>query len=235
MTEPDDVTGHNQRLSDDWDEVFAGLAARYGHPRWHSSGPPLDELIATVLSQHTSDANSSRAYENLRGRFPTWEDAAEAPVYEVAAAIQTGGLANVKAPRIQAILHAVAGASGAYTIDWLAGRPLPQAREWLLALPGVGHKTAACVLLFSLGLPAMPVDTHVHRVVRRLGLTDPKEDAEQVCATMEAAIGPNRDAIFALHMNLVRHGRTTCHARRPRCGSCVLRDVCPNASLPGDD
>lgn len=209
--------------------VETRLAARYGRPHWKSHAPPLDELVATILSQHTSDVNSGRAFAELQARFPTWEEAAAADEAAIAQAIQSGGLAKLKAPRIQRMLRAIEAQTGAYSLDWLRGLPAAEARAWLLALPGVGPKTAACVLLFSLGLPSMPVDTHVFRVGRRLGLIPAGLGADAAHAWFDGLIGPNRDAIYALHLNLIRHGRTICKARAPACGQCVLSDRCPSA------
>jgi endonuclease III len=205
------------------------LADTYGRPRWVSHAPPLDELIATILSQHTSDLNSARAFATLRARFPTWREVLTADEAAVADAIQCGGLANLKAPRIQRVLRAVHAESGSLTLDWMRDWPLEHARAWLVALPGVGPKTAACVLLFSLGLPTMPVDTHVHRVSRRLGLIPADVNANEAHAFFDRLIGPNRDAIYALHINLIQHGRTTCKARAPACERCGLNDLCPMA------
>jgi endonuclease III len=212
-------------------DIEHGLAALYGHPTWTSHGPPLDELIATVLSQHTSDSNTERAFASLRARFPTWSAMAEAPVAAVADAIRCGGLANVKAPRIQRILATIAQDEGVHSLDRLRALPMEAARDWLLALPGVGPKTAACVLLFSLGLPAMPVDTHVHRLSRRLGLVGPNVSAEAAHPLLEALIGPDRDTVYALHLNLIQHGRRVCTARSPACARCALADMCPSAFL----
>jgi endonuclease-3 len=214
--------------------IEAKLASMYGRPRWRSHAPPLDELIATILSQHTSDLNSGRAFESLRTQFPSWQDVLSASEIDVAAAIQSGGLANLKAPRIQRVLRAVETESGALTLDWMRDWPLEQARAWLTALPGVGPKTAACVLLFSLGLPAMPIDTHVHRVGRRLGLIPADVSAEEAHSIFDRLIATDRDAIYALHLNLIRHGRTTCKARNPKCNHCVLSDLCPSAFRAGE-
>jgi endonuclease III len=210
-------------------EIESRLAEVYGWPQWHSHAPPLDELIATILSQHTSDLNSERALAALRARFATWDDVLAADETDVAEAIQSGGLANIKAPRIQRVLRTISAESGALTLDWLRDWPLDRARAWLMALPGVGPKTAACVLLFSLGLPAMPVDTHVHRVGRRLGLIPADVNADVAHATFDRLIGPDRDVVYALHLNFIRHGRTTCKARGPACGRCTLSDLCPSA------
>lgn len=202
------------------------LDATYGTPVWHSSAPPLDELVQTILSQHTSDTNSGRAFISLKGHFPTWEEVRDAPTPLVADAIRSGGLAEQKAPRIQAVLDCVLATPDAYTAAALSDVPLATAQDRLTNLPGVGPKTAACVLLFSLGLPAMPVDTHVHRVARRLGLVPVTADAPMTQRLLEAQIGADRDRAYALHINLIRHGRTICLARRPRCERCPLSQLC---------
>ncbi len=202
------------------------LHAAYGPRRWRRHLPPLDELILTVLSQHTSDANTARAFQSLRARFPTWEAVRSAPTTEVADAIRSGGLADLKAPRIQAILDSVLEERGTLDVDHLAGLPLDEARRWLVTLNGVGPKTAACVLLFSLGKPALPVDTHVHRVAKRLGLIGPEVSADQAHAVLEAALGGDRDRVYAFHVNMIAHGRALCTARRPFCERCPLTGCC---------
>jgi endonuclease-3 len=206
-------------------EIAARLDRRYGPRRWRSHGSPLDELIATVLSQHTSDFNTARAFRSLRERFPTWDLVRAAPTGDVADAVRGGGLANLKAPRIQRILGALA-AAGDPSLASLATMPTDAARRWLCVLPGVGPKTAACVLLFALGKPALPVDTHVHRVARRLGLIAAGVPPERAHAPLEAALGEDRDRVYAFHLNLIAHGREVCVARRPRCERCVLTDRC---------
>lgn len=232
--EPMDAIGVSTHMnrSAQLEDVDRRLTTVYGRPRWHSHGPPLDELIATVLSQHTSDTNTARAFAGLRSRFPSWDDVVGAPTPEVADAIRSGGLADVKAPRIQVILRAVQAETGETSLDWLGSLSLDRARDWLLALPGVGPKTAACVLLFSLGLPAMPVDTHVHRVSRRLGLIESGVSAEAAHLALDRLVGPDRDSIYALHLNLIQHGRDTCKARNPACSRCCLAEICPSANLP---
>ena len=202
------------------------LIDTYGARSWQSHGSPLDELVITVLSQHTSDGNTARAFQTLRDRFPTWEGVRTAPTPEVADAIRSGGLAEIKAPRIQAILNDVLAECGTLDIDHLANLPLPHARRWLLDLPGVGPKTAACVLLFSLGRPALPVDTHVHRVAMRLGLTGAGVSAEAARALLEAELGEDRDRVYAFHVNMITHGRSVCTARRPYCERCPLTECC---------
>lgn len=210
--------------------VMERLAALYGMPRHLPSRAPLAELILTVLSQNTNDTNSGRAFVQLMRRFPSWEAIAKAPLEELIAAIQVGGLAQQKAPRIQAILRAIRDRSPAFDLAFLAEMPLEEARAWLRSLPGVGPKTAACVLLFALGRPALPVDTHVERVARRLGLIPPKAPAEQAHILLEALVPPGD--YYPFHMLLIKHGRRICVARRPRCEACPLADRCP-ASLVG--
>ncbi len=198
----------------------------YGPRRWQPHLPPLDELVMTVLSQHTSDANTARAFQSLRSRFPTWEAVRRAPTSAVADAIRTGGLADRKAPRIQAILNDILTERGVLDIDHLVDLPLDEARDWLLQLKGVGPKTAACVLLFSLGRPALPVDAHVHRVAKRLALIGPDVGAEAAHALLEADLGGDRDRVYAFHVNMIAHGRAVCTARRPFCERCPLTECC---------
>ncbi len=207
--------------------VAARLKDAYGQPCWSSHGPPVDELIATMLSQHTSDSNTERAFRTLRERFPTWEDVIAVPVIAVADAIRSAGLANVKAPRIQDVLRRLLGGEEAALLDDIRTLPVREARARLAALPGVGPKTASCVLLFSLGRPAMPVDTHVHRVSRRLGLVSSRATPEDTQDVLEHLLGNDRDAIYAFHMNAIAHGRAICSARQPRCTACCVSDLCP--------
>ncbi len=206
--------------------VSRQLEAHYGAAPWREHGSPLDELIATVLSQHTSDTNTARAFRALKHSFAGWEAVSAAPVADVEAAIRPGGLAATKAPRIQGILRGIKEKQGRLNLSHLRQMPLEDARAWLLALHGVGPKTAACVLLFSLGLPALPVDTHVFRVSKRLGLILDSVTAESAHGLLEEAMGDDRDVIYAFHMHMIRHGRTVCKAQRPRCGECVLSDRC---------
>jgi endonuclease-3 len=200
------------------------LLEAYGEPRWRNPRPPLDELISTILSQNTNDANRDRAFKRLRQRFPTWEQVRDAPAQEVIEAIRPAGLANQKGPRIQEALLKISEERGALSLDFLANLPLKEARAWLTSIKGVGPKTAAIVLLFSLGRPAFAVDTHVHRVSRRLGLFGERINAEKAHELLEALIPT--DWYYALHLNMVRHGRQVCHARKPDCQACVLRDLC---------
>jgi len=206
--------------------IYERLAEAYGLPEWRPTGDALGELVATILSQHTSDVNSERAYKQLRARFPTWEAVRDAPVEDVAEAIRSGGLAEVKAERIRRILDLLTERLGGapLTLDSLATLPMEEADAYLRALPGVGPKTAACVLLFALGKPAFPVDTHVWRVTRRLGLIGAKVSATAAHIVLERVIPPAWR--YAMHINLIRHGRRVCTAQRPACERCPLRAGC---------
>jgi endonuclease-3 len=202
----------------------------YGIPILRPHGDGLAELILTVLSQSTNDRNRDVAYFELRERFGTWEDVRDAPVDLVEQAIRRGGISKVKSARIKAILAAVTDSGpepGTLTIDWVAEGSVPAAQEYLCSLPGVGRKTAACVLLFAYGMPDVPVDTHVSRVGSRLGLFRPKAPFEELHDTM-LALTP-RGQEWELHLNLLRHGRRTCHSQRPECRACALRRMCPSA------
>lgn len=204
--------------------VYARLMAHYGAPEWRPHYAPMDELVLTFLSQSTSDLNSGRAFEALKARYPTWQEVADAPVEEVADAIRSGGLAQQKAPRIQAALRRIQEERGEFSIDFLEDMPTDEALRWLVSFDGIGHKTASIVLLFCFGKDAFPVDTHVGRVTRRLGLAGPKESEEKIKAIWEALTPP--EWYYPLHLNLIRHGREVCHARRPECARCVLLDLC---------
>jgi endonuclease-3 len=185
---------------------------------------PLDEVVATVLSQHTSDHNSGRAFASLKRRFPTWAEVLDAPVEEVASAIRSGGIANQKAARIQRILAEIERREGRVDLDRLDGLGDVEVEEYLTSLPGIGPKTAACVLVFSMGRAAFPVDTHVHRVTARLGWIPTGASAERAHQLLGRLVPA--DIRYDLHLGLVTHGRTVCKAQRPRCSACVLRDLC---------
>lgn len=204
--------------------VHQRLLEAYGEPRWRNPLPPLDELVSTILSQNTNDVNRDRAFAQLRQRFPTWEQVRDAPVQEVIEAIRPAGLANQKGPRIQKALRRITEERGELSLDFLANLPLEEARTWLLSINGVGPKTAAIVLLFSLGRPAFPVDTHVHRISRRLGIVGERVSAAKAHGLLEALM-PS-DWYYAFHLNVIRHGRQICHAHKPECEACVLRDLC---------
>ena len=186
--------------------------------------PIVDELVATVLSQHTSDLNSGRAFAELTRAFPSWEDVADATVEAIADAIKPGGLAVTKAPRIKAILQSIRRDYGRVDLSALEEMPDADVAAYLTSLPGIGPKSAACVLTFAMGRPAFPVDTHVYRVTRRLGLSRSTETAEQVQRRITPVIP--EELRYEMHVQLIRHGRTICRARLPRCSECELFDVC---------
>jgi len=199
------------------------LRTVYGRPSAPPHGQPLDELILTVLSQSTNDRNRDVAFARLRDRFGSWEAVREAPVDEVEEAIRPGGISKVKSERIQQILRAI---GDPLTLDPLRNLPVAEARPRLVALPGVGKKTAACVLLFSFGMRDVPVDTHVSRVGARLHLLRPGAGFDELHDQMLAVTPPGQE--LELHVNLLRHGRRTCHARVPDCPACALRRMCPS-------
>jgi len=199
------------------------LAQTYGVPVAEPHGDPLAELVLTVLSQSTNDRNRDVAFLRLRERFPTWEAVRDAPLEEVEEAIRPGGISKVKSARIQAILRAI---GDPLDLEWMRDAPVKESQDELCTLPGVGRKTAACVLLFSYGLRDVPVDTHVSRVGMRLGLLRPKAPFEELHDAMLALTPPGAELEF--HVNLLRHGRRTCHAQRPACAQCVLRRMCPS-------
>lgn len=204
--------------------VGAALRSEYGSGRPRSDRHPTDCLIATILSQHTADRNSGAAYRELKDRFATWQDVLGADTGQLAATIRVAGLANIKAQRIQDALLALESQYGTLDLDFLKDLPLEEARNVLLGLPGIGPKTAACVLLFSCGHPALPVDTHVHRLARRLGLIGQKDSAERAHDELSRLV-PLSD-VYDFHVNLISHGRQVCHARNPSCDVCILRSDC---------
>jgi endonuclease III len=198
------------------------LRELYGRPVNQPHGHPIAELVRTILSQNTSDGNRDRAYERLRERFPTWEEVRDAPTEEVEEAIRPGGLAPTKAPRIQAVLRELPDHPD---LDWTRDAPRDEAMDFLTSLPGVGRKTAACVMIFSWGRPEIPVDTHVKRVGTRLGLFRPRASFDEA----HDEIGKLVDAedAYEVHINLIRHGRLICRPR-PRCDACALLRMCPH-------
>ena len=199
------------------------LAKEYGRPALRPHHAPVDELVLTVLSQNTNDRNRDVAYFRLRERFPTWDAVREAPVEEIEDAIRPGGLAPTKSVRIKQILEAI----GDDDLLWLEHAPLDEARDYLVRLPGVGRKTAACVLLFSFGRPDVPVDTHVYRVGGRLGLWPSKAPLVKAHDELARLVGDDGEFAYEAHVLLIRHGRRTCVARVPRCPECPLRRMCP--------
>ncbi len=204
--------------------VHKRLLDFYGSPQWRNPLPPLDELVSTILSQNTNDANRDRAYHSLRRQFPTWEAVRDAPEEEVIAAIRSAGLANQKGARIQAVLREISRETGNLNLNFLSEMDVTEARKWLTRFKGVGPKTAAIVLLFSLDKPAFPVDTHIYRVTGRLGLRPSKMNAEQAHQHMEQLFPP--ETYYAAHLNLIRLGREICQARQPQCSLCPLTSLC---------
>jgi endonuclease-3 len=200
------------------------LRELYGRPVNDPHGHPIAELVRTILSQNTNDANRDVAYGRLRERFPTWAEVRDAPLEEVMEAIRPGGLAQSKAPRIQEVLRRITSPAGEPDLDWLADADRERALAHLTALPGVGRKTAACVMIFALGRPEIPVDVHVYRVGGRLGLFREGASFDEAHDEMLAITDPE-DA-YELHINLIRHGRAICRPR-PRCPECALRRMCP--------
>lgn len=204
--------------------VLERLADMYGTPAWQPRRDGTSELVLTILSQHTSDTNAERAFAELRRRLPTWEAVEAADPADVAEAIRSGGLALQKAPRIRDALTAIREARGDYDLDFLAGWPALEARDWLTRIPGIGPKTASVVLLFCYGLPLMPIDTHVERVSRRIGLIRPAADI--VGAHDDLLRDIPAELVYEAHVNLITHGRRTCHARRPACDRCLVAPRC---------
>jgi len=205
-------------------EVHQRLIDFYGHPDWRNPLPPLDELVSTILSQNTNDTNRDRAFISLRNRFPTWEEVRDADPDQVINSIRTAGLANQKGPRIQAILKEITLQRGSLDLSFLSEMSTEDASSWLLQFKGVGPKTAAIVLQFSLGKPAFPVDTHIYRVTGRLGLRPAKMNADEAHDYL-AGLFPE-DTYYDAHLNLIRLGREICNARKPNCPECPLKDIC---------
>lgn len=213
--------------------IYELLIDTYGEPVNKPDYDPLGGLVGTILSQHTSDINSELAYQQLVAILPTWEEVRDGPTHEVAEAIRSGGLANIKAPRIKNTLHTLTewqqsqGGTKSlsdYLYDELTQRSPEEGWHYLRSIPGVGPKTAACVLMFNMGLAVMPIDTHVHRVSKRLGLIGPKVNADQAHVVFARITPP--EWVYSLHVNLIRHGRKICHAQRPECGRCPLYSEC---------
>jgi len=205
-------------------EIIERLEARYGTQR----RPQLDavsELVLTILSQNTSDANSRPAFEKLIAVFPSWEQVLRADTQTIAETIRAAGLENIKSVRIQKVLAQIMALRGSLDLTFLKDMPLEEAKKWLRNLPGVGPKTAACVLLFSLGMPALPVDTHVYRVARRLGLVSSTTSVESAHEVLESQLKPKD--VLRFHMLMIEHGRHLCSARKPRCAECPLLPGCP--------
>jgi endonuclease III len=208
------------------DDVVRVLEETYGPRPWNRHGAPVDQLVGTILSQNTSNTNSARSFASLKERFPSWDDVRAASTDDVVASIRAGGLANQKGPRIQHALTSILDHRGSYDLDMLKLMPVPDAMAWLTSIDGVGPKTAACVLLFSLGMPVLPVDTHVYRVSQRLGLIDAKVSEERAHDQLLGLLGDDTATLYSFHVEMIAHGRTVCVARRPKCPHCPLRDLC---------
>lgn len=200
--------------------VHQRLLDYYGYPEWRNPLPPLDELVSTILSQNTNDLNRDRAYTSLRATFPTWEQVRDADPQAVIDAIRPAGLANQKGPRIQSVLRQITEQRGALDLAFLSDLDTAEASAWLQQFNGVGPKTAAIVLLFSLGKPALPVDTHIYRVSGRLGLRPETINAEQAHTLLEQLFSPQD--YYAAHLNIIRLGREICQARKPNCPVCKI-------------
>ncbi len=203
-------------------EIAERLRRHFGPIRWRPRGDLLSLLVGTILSQNTSDINRDRAFAALKERFPTWEEVLNAPLEEVERTIRGAGLYRQRAKRIREILHRIKEERGELSLDFLRDLPPEEAHKWLLSLPGVGRKTAAIVMLFGLGAPYFPVDTHIKRVTRRLGLWDGRGDPHDALAPLVP-----RGREYELHLHLIRLGREICRPRGPRCRECPLKDLCP--------
>jgi endonuclease-3 len=209
-------------------EVHRRLLSFYGRPDWRDPLSPLDELVSTILSQNTNDRNRDLAFQSLRRRFPTWEQVRDADPAEVIAAIRIAGLSQQKGPRIQTVLREITAERGALDLSFLRDLPIEEARNWLIHFKGVGPKTAAIVLVFSLGKPAFPVDTHIYRVTGRLGLRPKTMTAEGAHPHLAGLFAP--EDYGPDHLNLIRLGREICHAHKPECPRCPLREICDYAA-----
>lgn len=205
-------------------KIHLKLLEVYGEPKWRNPLPPVSELVSTILSQNTNDLNRDRAYRGLREKFPSWEAVRDARGREVVEAIRVAGLANQKGPRIQNLLREITRERGNLDLGFLKDLPLDEAHGWLTKFKGVGPKTAAIVLLFSLGRPAFPVDTHIHRVTGRIGLRPATMTLEKAHPYLESLFPA--EAYYAAHLNLIRLGREICHPRAPSCWKCPVRSLC---------
>ncbi len=211
-------------LEEKYTAIYNGLAQVYGEPQWQQHIPPVDELVCTILSQATSDGNRDKGFNALKERYPDWESVMNAPPEEVVKTIYSAGLANRKGPRIQAALRYVEEAREEIELDFLTDMPLKEAVKWLVNIKGVGRKTAAIILLFSFGLPTFPVDTHVHRIMKRTGMIGEKVTATKAHDILENIGDPA--TFYPMHLNLIQHGRETCVARNPHCHRCPIQIYC---------
>jgi endonuclease-3 len=204
--------------------VHGLLMEKFGEPIWRNPLPAIDELVSTFLSQNTNDVNRDRAFDSLRAKLPTWEEVRDAPEAEVIEAVRIAGLANQKGPNIQRALNQISEERGELALEFLKEMPVEEARAWLIKFKGVGPKTAAIVLLFSLGMPAFPVDTHVYRITGRVGLRPEKISVEKAHPYLESVFPA--EAYYAAHLNIIRLGREICKARKPACAECPLSKIC---------
>jgi endonuclease-3 len=209
------------------EEVIELLEKEYGLRQWQSDRDPIDVLIETILSQNTSDVNSDRASASLKTSFDSWEAIAIAPAEHIAETIKSGGLSQIKAVRIKQVLRQIKKEQGRISLDSLKSMDMTEAENYLIHLPGVGHKTARCVLLFSLAKPSLPVDTHVFRVAKRLGLIDSKVSVDKAHNLLQELTPPPK--VYQFHVHMIEHGRRICHARQPRCNMCILKGICPSS------
>lgn len=204
--------------------IHQRLVKVYGTPEWRNPLPPIDELVSTILSQSTSDTNRDIGFFALKARYKSWEAVRDAPAEDIVETIRPAGLANQKGPRIQQVLRQITQLRGELSIDFLRDLSGEEARAWLTQFNGIGPKTAAIILQFSLGMPAFPVDTHVYRVTGRLGIRPAKMNADKAHAHFEALLPP--ETFFTAHLNIIRLGREICQARRPKCEMCPVSDLC---------
>jgi endonuclease-3 len=211
-------------------EALDALEVEYPPKPWEPRYDPVTELVFTILSQHTSDRNSERAFVRLMKTFTSLEAVANGDTELITQCINIGGLARVKAPRIKQVLNMILELNGSFDLSFLQEMPIEEAKGWLRQLPGIGPKSAAIVLCFSLGIPAMAVDTHIYRVAKRLGLIDHKATVEQAHDLLEGVVKPHQ--VYPLHMALITHGRRVCKAPKPLCSQCVLSYICPSRNLP---
>jgi len=216
----DQIQEHRARLV----QVQDRLRHRFGTPTWHVKLPAVDELVCTILSQNTNDINRDKAFQALKERYPNWEAVRDADPAELQSVIRIAGLANQKGPNIQAALRDITEERGEIDLDWLREKDPEEARKWLVKLRGVGPKTAAIVMVFALGMPAFPVDTHIYRVTGRIGLRPRDLDISKTHAYMEQIADP--DDFGSLHLNLINLGREICQARKPKCPICPIIDLC---------
>jgi len=212
-------------------EIINLLVSSYGDRTWHTRLDPVGELVQTILSQNTSDTNSHRSYTALIELFGSWQHIADSSTQQIAAAIRSGGLADAKARYIKSALQSLEKETFNFNLLFLRDMTVKDARDWLVRLPGVGMKTASCVLLFSLGMPAFPVDTHVYRVSKRLGLIENKTTVDAAHLTLEKLFKP--EDIYRAHVLIIEHGRKTCKSQRPLCPKCGLKDICPHLGQRG--